>query len=70
MSDQPAHDPAGSLGKPGGGISGAHAERDRDRSGSAAGPGPAGRDATGRPGERLEWASAGWTAARLTGTPA
>jgi S1-C subfamily serine protease len=69
MSDQPAHDPAGSLGKPGGGISGAHAEPDRDRSGSAAGPGPAGRDATGRPGERLEWASAGWTAARENAPP-
>jgi S1-C subfamily serine protease len=64
MSDQPAHDTAGSLGKPGGRFSGAHAEPDRDMSGFAAGPDPAGRGATGRPGERLQRADARWRAAR------
>jgi S1-C subfamily serine protease len=64
MSDQPVHDPAGSRDKPGGGFSGAHAQQDQDRSGSAAGTNPPGRAATGRAGDRLEWASADWTAAR------
>jgi S1-C subfamily serine protease len=64
MSDRPAHDPAGSRGKPGGGFSGAHGQQDQDISGSVAGPDPAQRDATGRAGDRLELASADWTAAQ------
>ena len=66
MSDQPAHDPAGSAGKPEGSFSGALTITDPDISGSVGRPDPAEPDATGRPDERLEWAHTVWMAARAS----
>ena len=54
MSDQPAHDPAGSPGKPDAGLPGEPARRDTDVLGSGAAPDSAWPDATARPDLPLE----------------
>jgi len=61
MSDQPAHDPAGSRGKPDGRFSGSPGKLDQGMSASAAWHHPAG---TGATGERLECARVDSMAAR------